>query len=49
MVSPPDKAPIQAPPAKVDMIAPSIGEALSVLKKLRKFCDAITSVMTPES
>lgn len=49
IVYPPDKAPNTAPPAKVDTIAPRIGESPVVSKYFKKWCEAITSVMTPES
>jgi len=41
--------PKTAPPLKVELIAPIIAEVLVVLKYFRKFFDAMTSVITPES
>lgn len=37
------------PPENVLLIAPMMADVWVVLKKLRKFFDSMTSVMTPES
>jgi hypothetical protein len=41
--------PKTAPPENVALIAPIIGEVLSVRKKVRKLGDWMTMVITPES
>jgi hypothetical protein len=38
-----------APPENVELIAPIVADAASVLKKVKKFGDCMTSDMTPES
>lgn len=43
-----NKSPVP-PPAKVLLIAPMIADVDVVLKKFKKFGEAITSVITPES
>lgn len=41
--------PNTAPPENVALIAPMIGDVVSVSKKARKLGDRMTMVMTPES
>ncbi len=43
IVNPPWRAPNTAPPLKVELMAPIVADEEVVLKKAKKFADAITS------